>query len=318
MGCWPPSTASRTDDFSMPRLFTTLLLCSLAVSVQADTVHCGKEGVWIQILGSGGSELDDGRGAASYALWIDNHARLLVDPGPGAALLFEQAGGRIADLDAIAFSQLTADHAADLAALVGGATGGDRDRPLPLLGPDGNDAVPSMRTLIERLFGLQGAFPDLEPYLSFRGGFKLSATNVPSTGSRRWARFGTENVTLAAIPVHHGGTPTIAWRATTGGQSVTFGGDFNNQGNLMQTFAKGSDALVVSHAITEATRGDLRDRFATPSQLGRIATDAGVRMLILGHRMNRTRGMETQTETKIRESYAGPLIFANDLECWGL
>lgn len=302
----------------MARLILTLLACSLGAAVDADTVQCGKEGVWVQILGSGGSELDDQRGAASYVLWVDNHARLLIDPGPGAALLFEQAGGRFADLDAIALSQVTADHAADLVGLVNGGVDGERDRPLPLLGPDGNDATPSMRTLVERLFGPQGAFPHLEPYLTFRAGFKISPTNVPSTGSRRWARFGSENVRLAAIPVHHGSTPAVAWRATAGAQSVTFGGDFNNDGNLMQTFAKGSDALVVSHAITEGTRGDLRDRYATPSQLGRIATDAGVRMLILGHRMNRTRGLESQTEAKIRESYDGPLIFANDLECWGL
>jgi hypothetical protein len=34
--------------------------------------------------------------------------------------------------------------------------------------------------------------------------------------------------------------------------------------------------------------------------------------------MSRTRGVESQSEIAIRKAYDGPLIFANDLECWGL
>jgi hypothetical protein len=41
-------------------------------------------------------------------------------------------------------------------------------------------------------------------------------------------------------------------------------------------------------------------------------------MLILGHRMNRTRGRETQTREAIEANYNGPIVFANELECWGL
>jgi hypothetical protein len=41
-------------------------------------------------------------------------------------------------------------------------------------------------------------------------------------------------------------------------------------------------------------------------------------MVILGHRMNRTRGRETLTTQAIEAHYQGSLIFANDLECWGL
>ena len=41
-------------------------------------------------------------------------------------------------------------------------------------------------------------------------------------------------------------------------------------------------------------------------------------MLILGHRMNRTRGRESQSREAIEAHYSGALIFADDLECWGL
>ncbi len=318
---WSPRWSSWVINVAicLRTIVAAIVLCVTVNAFAKNSVHCGEKGVWIQILGSGGAELDDQRASASYLLWIDDHARLLVDPGPGTALRFDESGARIADLDAIVFSQITNDHAGDLAALVNGSAEITRDGPLPIFGPDARDGYLSMTTHLDRLIGASGLYPQLKDRLTFRNSsFKISANDVPAAGSRRWARFGTERIRLAAIPVHHGEVPALAWRVTAGNQSVTFAGDFNNDGNPMQVFAKGTDALIVSHAIGESSRGELRDQHVLPSQIGRIARDADARMLILGHRMNRTRGLETQTEGKIRESYAGPLIFANDLECWGL
>ena len=53
----------------------------------ADAKYCGKEGVWLQILGSGGAELDDRRSSAAYVVWLDGVARLLIDAGPGTSCL---------------------------------------------------------------------------------------------------------------------------------------------------------------------------------------------------------------------------------------
>lgn len=300
------------------RRLALLLALGCGVDAAASTVHCGKTGVWLQILGSGGPEIDDGRASASYLLWIDDRARLLVDPGPGAAVRFEEAGGRFEELDAIVLSQLTADHAGDIVAFLQGGESVARNRRLAVLGPDGGTRALSTRRFLERLIGAEGAYPALAPILRGEGTWSLDVIDVPTTGSRRWARFGSETVSLSSIPVHHGDTPAVAWRATIGALSVTFGGDFNNEGNLMQAFARGTDALVVHHAIADSARGELRGQFVTPTQIGRIAADAGARMLILGHRMNRTRGMESLTEASIRTHYANALIFANDLECWGL
>ena len=64
--------------------------------------------------------------------------------------------------------------------------------------------------------------------------------------------------------------------------------------------------------------GAARDLHLLPTQIGRIADQANARMVILGQRMNRTRGRESQTREAIESSYTGPLMYANDLECWGL
>jgi ribonuclease BN (tRNA processing enzyme) len=53
-----------------------------------------------------------------------------------------------------------------------------------------------------------------------------------------------------------------------------------------------------------------------PSVIGQIAGDAHVRELVLSHRMLRTLGKEDQTLSEIRKRYAGPVKFANDLDCF--
>ncbi|MEZ5560663.1 MAG: MBL fold metallo-hydrolase [Pseudomonadales bacterium] len=242
--------------------------------------------------------------------WTRHPARRCVSTNPA----------RFADLDAIAFTQLRADHAGDLPAYVEGSRSAERDRLLPVLGPDGNGVYPDTETFVTRLLGPDGAFAYLADFLTFRssGGYKLSTRNVPATGQRRWAQFGNERFRLSAVPVNHGDVPAIAWRMDVGDHAIVFTGDFNNQKNLIPGFAKGADALVVSHAIPEIARGEARELYALPSQIGQVAEQADVRMVVLGHRTNRTRGRESQTREAIEQHYKGSLIFANDLECWGL
>ena len=279
--------------------------------------YCGDEGVWIQILGSGGYELDD-RGAASYLVWRDGKAVLLVDPGPGSAVRFGEAGADFGDLDAIVFTNVGADRTADFPSFVAGAEG--RTRPLPVFGPEGNDLRPSTGELIERLIGRGGAYPGLADYLTFRNpdGYRITVREVPATGVRRWARFGTDDLTLAAIPVHHGDQPSIAWRAEVGEHAVVFTGNFSNRKDVVARFAEGADALVIHLAIPEFARGAVRDLYVRPSQIGRIAQRANARMIVLGYRTSRTLGRETQSRTALEQYYSGPLVFANELECWGL
>jgi ribonuclease BN (tRNA processing enzyme) len=285
-----------------------------------DGPYCGDEGVWIQILGSGGPEIDDRAMSSSYVVWLDGKARLIVDTAPGSAAAFDKAGGVFTDIDAIALTHLHVDHSADFPAFIKGSRFLDREEPLTVLGPAGNDSYPDTKTWVSRLIGPSGAYPYLADFLTYKspGGYKIRPRNVPSTGQRRWSRFGSSNLRLASIPVKHGPVPAIAWRVEIGGLSVVFTGDFSNQKNTVAKFAKDADALVVSHAVPESARGAARDLHALPSQLGRVATQANVRMLILGHRMNRTRGRETQSREAIEAEYEGPVLFANDMECWGL
>ena len=290
-----------------------------AMASAQDVPYCGDEGVWFQILGSGGAEITDQRGAASYLVWIDENARLLVDPGPGTALRFDEAGADFADLDAVVFTRLAAQTTSDLPALLEGSIGGDRDRLLPLFGPAVDD-VDATTAFVTRMVGASGLYPELADFLTFRsrGGFKVSVRDVPATGNRRWSQYGTSNISLAAIPVHHGDVPALAWRVEIRDFAIVFAGSFSNQKDVVARFAKGADALIAHHAIPEDARGSVRELHATPSQLGRVAAQADVRMLVLGHRTTRTTGRESASRAAIEAHYEGPLVFANELECWGL
>jgi ribonuclease BN (tRNA processing enzyme) len=53
-----------------------------------------------------------------------------------------------------------------------------------------------------------------------------------------------------------------------------------------------------------------------PSVIGTTSGNALVHQLVLSHRMLRTLGNEKETEAEIRLHYAGPLAFANDLDCF--
>jgi ribonuclease BN (tRNA processing enzyme) len=53
-----------------------------------------------------------------------------------------------------------------------------------------------------------------------------------------------------------------------------------------------------------------------PSVIGTTAANAHVKQLVLSHRMLRTLGKEKETQAEIRLRYAGPIAFANDLDCF--
>ena len=63
----------------------------LGVSSGASAQSCAAGPVTVQILGSGGPAINSERASSSYLLWVDGHARMLVDMGGGAYLRFGQS-----------------------------------------------------------------------------------------------------------------------------------------------------------------------------------------------------------------------------------
>ena len=236
------------------------------------------------MLGSGGPELQDKRASTSYLIWRDGVPRVLVDSGGGSALRFGESGATMSDLDVILLTHLHIDHTADLAALVKSSFFEERQRPLPLFGPEGNPNFPSTTRFIQSLFGTpNGAYRYLNDFVTpgAAGAYLLESHNVEP---------GPHEVRK----IHDSG---------------------GNNGNLEQ-IARNADLFVAHNAVPEGATGVERSLHMPPGVIGKIASTAAVKQLVLSHRMLRTLGHEAGSLEAIRSSYGGAVHFADDLQCF--
>lgn len=290
-----------------------------AVSAGTDRTDCGASGVALQVLGSGGPELQDKRASTSYLIWRDGVARVLVDSGGGSALRFGESGATMSNLDVILLTHLHIDHTADLTALVKSSFFEERQRPLPLFGPPGNQGFPSTTRFIQSLFGTSsGAYRYLSDFVTpgAAGSYLLASHNVAPGPHEVRRIYDSGAIHIFATPVVHGGVPALAYRVEVDHVSIAFSGDTDgNNGNLEQ-IARNADLFVAHNAVPEGATGVERALHMPPAVIGKIAATAAVKQLVLSHRMLRTLGREAQTLRAIRSSYSGAVFFADDLQCF--
>jgi len=294
-----------------------LFLISLnSLAFAAD--RCPDTGVWLQVLGSGGPEIDDGRASSGYLIWKNGKALILVDMGGGSLLRFEQSGAQLNDLDVILLSHLHVDHSADLPYLLKASYFTGRHRDLSIYGPTGNNLMPAMTGFVQNLFGPRGAYRYLSGYLDGQDLFKLVPVDIAAKGKAYQSVLHTQDYRLSTVPVHHGPVPALAWRVEIAGYTIVFSGDMNNDNNTLTQLAKNADLLVAHHAIPEHAGRVARNLHMPPSVIGKIAHQASVKGLILSHRMKRTLGREVETKKIIAKNYHGRIFFADDLQCFKL
>ncbi len=303
-------------------IFLLITLTFFTVKVNAET-ECDKDGIWLQVLGSGGPEVQDKRASSSYLIWVDGKARIMVDAGGGAGLRFGESGAAFKDLYAILFTHMHVDHTAALPALIKSAFFENRTNDLIIQGPAGNDRMPSTSEFLASMFDSdQGAYRYLGNHLNKEdnGDWKIISSDLDPapTKTNAWKHGPSfdNKIETRSIPVNHGPIPAIAWCVYVDGVSITFSGDTSNQWSMLEKLAKDTDILVAHNAIPEGTTGFGRKLHMPPSEIGKIADKASVKHLVLSHRMLRTLGKEKETLSFIKESYEGKVTFANDLDCF--
>ncbi len=301
-------------------LRTLLIIFLLFPGLPLLAAGCGSQGVAMQVLGSGGPELTDGRASSSYLLWVDGKARILVDTGSGSALNFEKSGADFRDLSAILYSHFHVDHSAALPAYIKGGYFLHRNKDLPVYGPEGNDWLPGTKVFLQALFAPpKGAFHYLGDFLPGNSGsYSLKAHEIP-TGNREPLPVQIlGDLRIQAIPVHHGPLPALAWRVEAQGKAIVFSGDMNGDFHTLPKLAHKADLLIAHNAVPETATGIARKLHMPPSIIGKIARLAQVKRLLLSHRMSRTLGNEAQTRKEIQRFYTGPIQFADDLDCFAV
>lgn len=297
---------------------SSLVLGILLPRAAAQT--CGSQSVAVQVLGSGGPELQDKRASSSYLVWEFGQPRALVDAGSGSALRFGESGATMSQLDVILFTHFHVDHSGDFPGLIKSSWFENRTRSLPVYGPPGNEFFPSTTEFVADLFGdKHGAFRYLSELFEpgEEGDYKIEPHNVEATSDPKVVfRYG--NLFASAVRVTHGGAPALAWRVEVHGKVIVFSGDTNGEGDGLVRLAKDADLFVAHNAVPEGATGVERRLHMPPSVIGEIAAEAHVKSLVLSHRMLRTLGKEQQTLAEIKKHYAGPVAFANDLDCFAI
>lgn len=296
------------------KLLIVLVLLSCAGAASA--TQCSGTGLDVLVLGSGGPELTDQRASTSYLVRVNSTGRVLIDTGTGSAFRFEQSGENFGDIQAIAFTHLHVDHSQDLPAFVKASYFISRDTNLVVLGPSGQGDYPGVVEFLDALFGAgKGAWRYLDEYLEpeLESSWKLLPEEVDVNGDGTTVSVG--ELTLTAIPVHHGPVPALAWRVDGAGSSVVFSGDTSGTGNGLTRLAEGADLLVAHNAVPEGAGAAGLNLHMSPTRIANIAREAGVRKLALSHFMRRTLRDEEETLKVIGELYAGEVIMVRAMNC---
>lgn len=311
-------TSSHEEANPVRTLVIALVSAVVVAPLGAAAATWTRHGVELQVLGSGGPELEDKRASTSYLIWQDGEPRTLLDSGGGSAQRFGEAGGHVAQLDAILFTHLHVDHSVDFAAVIKSSYFEQRLRALPVYGPAGNAGFPSTTEFVAELFDpKRGAYRYLGDFLlSKEGGYALQTQDVSLRAHELRTLFRSAHLTAAAAQVIHGGVPALAWRVEVGGRSIVFSGDTNGDNGNLELLAKDADLFVAHNAVPEGETGAARDLHMPPSVIARIARTAGVKRIVLSHRVLRTLGRESETRAVIAKVYSGPVAFADDLDCF--
>lgn len=296
-----------------------LMAMLLVANGHAAAEQCPEAGHFLQILGSGGPELNSERASSSYLLWRNGKALLVVDAGGGSAQRFAASGASMASPAAIVLSHLHADHSAALPALIKASYFVSRNSGLMIFGPGGNERFPSTSAFVNALFASDSeVYPYLGDHLDeSSGSYQIRVRDFGVSQAGQVVEL-ADGLSVKAAPQPHGPVPALAWRVTLADTDIVFSGDTSGDIENLGKFARDADILVAHHAIPEHAGGVARQLHMPPSVIAQIAARAKVKQLVLSHRMSRTLGEEAASSAIIRRHYQGAITFANDLDCIAL
>jgi len=247
----------------------------------------------ITILGSGTCVPSLKRSSCSVLIEI-GQGLLLFDSGAGTMRRLLEAGVTIDRLSHIFYSHLHPDHTGELVTLLFASKYPNtyrRLKPFTIVAAEG------FVNFYEKLKFAYGEWIELAPGL-----LRISELNTTGRDHLDCGLFDVDS-----LPMEHTDM-SLAYRITgPNGKSVVYSGDTDLCDNLV-TLAKGVDVLICESALPDEMKvpGHL-----TPSLAGRIATQAGVKKLVLSHFYPECDAVDIYEQC--RKTYHGPLVLAEDL-----
>ncbi len=242
--------------------------------------------------------------------------------GRGVTTQLVRAGVAPQDLTAVFITHQHYDHIGNLGDLLLTAWHGG-SRYLPVIGPPGTEGI--VQALFDQVYRREIAFSLALAHATATPKPDIRAV-VPVTTitAARPYELGAWQVTAAAVDHGHrlGLTqdewPCLAYRIEVDGKSIVISGDTTACESLI-ALARGADVLVqccflAEAGVTRPGRRLLADLvLATSGQVGKIATRAGVKTLVLTHFSSVEPEMLAAIRADVQGDFAGTLYLGADL-----
>jgi ribonuclease BN (tRNA processing enzyme) len=296
----------------------------------------------VMVLGSGAPAAQPvGRASAGYMFFLGGEPRILMDAGGGVYQRIADSGMNISPLELVLLSHLHVDHAGDIDPIVKALffhnrlAGFPRDPALVMqfFGPDEAPAgapPPALRFPTTSRF-VNAHFDGSTGIEAYLHDFAQAIGNIPfnyavqsiehdnTLGVRTF--YDRDGVVIKAVGVPHGPAPALAFRVEYGGKSVAYSGDTTSlsaNGNMIE-IALDADLLIYDTAILDDTGLPFSQLHTTPTRIGEVARDAGVKHLVLSHITPTTEPNLDEVKKSIRQAgYQGRISVASDLAVYNL
>ena len=268
----------------------------------------------VTLLGTGCPQVDERRfGPAS--LVEAGGRRFLIDCGSGVTQRLVAAGASGAELDAVLLTHLHSDHLVDLYQLIVSSWHQGRDRPQRIFGPVGTKVFAAATMALWQREREQRIEWERRPSTA-----ALELDVVEFEEGAIWDRGGLRISTFAVD--HRPVEPAFGFLFETERCRVALSGDTTVCDNLVR-WAQGADLLVHECFIHEAMlarRGGRADQglenvaayHTLSSDVGKIASRAGARMLLLNHFVPVTFERDALL-AEVAADYPGPIVIGEDL-----
>lgn len=270
----------------------------------------------VTLLGTGCPQCDPHRlGPASLAVTAD--ARLLIDCGSGVTQRLVAAGVPGRNIDAVLLTHLHSDHIVDLYQLILSSWHQGRDRPQRVYGP------PGTRAYVERLMALWE--PERAQRIAHEKRPSTAALDVETVEFDAGAVLAIGGTAVTAVRVDHAPVRDafgFAVDDAASGTRAVFSGDTRYCPALVEA-ARGADLLVhecfihremppVPGVRTAETVAAVAGYHTDSAEVGRVAAEAGVGLLLLNHFVPVDFDRAALAD-EVAAAFAGPFAIGEDL-----
>jgi ribonuclease BN (tRNA processing enzyme) len=248
----------------------------------------------LTILGSGTTDPTTKRNEPGYLLEVGGNL-ILLDTGSGTKEHVIDAGYDYLKISHILISHTHVDHVADLPALFWSWMVKKRSKDVLIFGPRG------IKKFIDKI--IEAFFPN---FLKFAG-FKLKIKEMHNS------IYKAKNWQLNSIFTWRQGSTLIpyalAYRIEDRRKSFVYGADmcFDYPKSIVK-ISKNADLLLIESAYPNQKK---QWDHLTPSRAGKLATEAGVKKLVLTHFYPPCEKYDIKKQAW--KTYRGPIILAKDL-----